>query len=212
MVGVSVKTTSIDGTDAVKSTRNIVKERTMIASLRLSSREVRARRYRFVEVKLLSRTQPLHYLFRSNCLRVMLMVAICVTSFMQFFFLYSMSRDALHKNIKFDASASLASNNEIPRRTDSTTVPSTRIQIKVNTSRDAPLYTALANSTNLKFCGSCSYNILITCSERVNEVMETNNLTRAEAQNELLANCGIDYANEPYVLLHVGPHKTGMLC
>jgi hypothetical protein len=139
------------------------------------------------------------------------MVAICVTSFMQFFFLHGMSRDALYKHPKLDASASLAS-NKTTRRTDSTTVPSTRIQIGDNNSRDAPLHTAPANSTNLTFCGSCSYNILITCSERVNEVMEKYKLTRAKAQDNLLANCGIDYANEPYVLLHVGPHKTGMLC
>ena len=78
-------------------------------------------------------------------------------------------------------------------------------------SRDAPLHFAMTNSTkNLEFCGSCAYNILITCSERVNEIMNKyNNLMRLEVENALLNYCGIDYSTEPYVLLHVGPHKTG---
>lgn len=80
----------------------------------------------------------------------------------------------------------------------------------ISDSKDAPLYSVPANKVhNLTFCASCAYNIYITCNERLDEVMAEYKLSRGEAQEELLVNCGIDYSNEPYVLLHVGPHKTG---
>ncbi|KAL3781766.1 hypothetical protein ACHAWO_002112 [Cyclotella atomus] len=144
-------------------------------------------------------------------LRVTLMVAICLMSFMQFFFLHlhGTDRDDLYpKYPRLDDPVSQAS-NKVTGLADSTPIQTRRLRLDYTNSRDAPLYTALTNSTNLTFCGSCPYNILITCSERVDELMDKYRLTRFDAQNELLANCGIDYLNEPYVLLHVGPHKTG---
>jgi hypothetical protein len=143
-------------------------------------------------------------------LRVTLMVAICLMSFLQCLFLHGMDRDTLYpKYTRLDEPASQGS-NKITVLADSTPIQTRRLRLDYTNSREAPLYTALTNSTNLTFCGSCPYNILITCSERVDELMDKYRRTRFDAQKELLANCGIDYLNEPYVLLHVGPHKTSM--
>ena len=77
-------------------------------------------------------------------------------------------------------------------------------------SREAPLHFESTNSTTkLEFCGSCAYNIRITCNERVDEIVNKYDLSRLGVEKILLAYCGINYLSEPYVLLHVGPHKTG---
>ncbi|KAL9183426.1 hypothetical protein ACHAXT_004282 [Thalassiosira profunda] len=39
--------------------------------------------------------------------------------------------------------------------------------------------------------------------------MKRYKLPEAEARESIMDQCGIDYHNEPYVLIHAGPHKTG---
>lgn len=62
----------------------------------------------------------------------------------------------------------------------------------------------------IKYCGYCPYNITTTCDKQLEDVMKSNpQLTMEAAQASLFPTCRFDPATEPYVVLHVGPHKTG---
>ncbi|KAL7517672.1 hypothetical protein ACHAWX_002579 [Stephanocyclus meneghinianus] len=61
----------------------------------------------------------------------------------------------------------------------------------------------------IRYCGYCPYDISVTCDEQLETIMNGKpGLDVEEARNSLLPTCGFD-REEPYVLLHVGPHKTG---
>ena len=74
---------------------------------------------------------------------------------------------------------------------------------------DSTVVRSTANKTKIVFCKTCSFNDRISCNERMQFLMGKHKLSESNAREELMPACGIDYYNEPYVLMHAGPHKTG---
>ena len=64
-----------------------------------------------------------------------------------------------------------------------------------------------------EFCGHCPFNEKITCQQRVQYMMQTYGVvqTVARTQKDVEERCNMYPEDEPYVLIHVGPHKTGEL-
>ncbi|KAL3799457.1 hypothetical protein HJC23_013912 [Cyclotella cryptica] len=61
----------------------------------------------------------------------------------------------------------------------------------------------------IRYCGYCPFDIYVTCDEQLEKIMNGKpGLDVMKAQKSLLPTCGLE-GGEPYVLLHVGPHKTG---
>ena len=62
---------------------------------------------------------------------------------------------------------------------------------------------------DIVWCGGCAYNNINSCDERLKYLITKYQLTEEKARESLMPKCFMDYSTEPYVLLHVGPHKTG---
>ena len=127
----------------------------------------------------------------------------------------------------------IAANNNSTSISESTTMQQQKMVnnstpiIDVSTNRDISAVSAAATAANidvdptitktnqqhkskqLQFCGSCNFNPENSCNQRLKYIMDRYQTPLDEAKHSILDRCGVDMDNEPYVLLHAGPHKTG---
>ena len=68
--------------------------------------------------------------------------------------------------------------------------------------------------TNNQFCGHCRFNDKYTCQQRVEYMMKAYSIVESVARsNDVVEEkCKLYPEDEPYLLIHAGPHKTGEFC
>ena len=88
-------------------------------------------------------------------------------------------------------------------------LPNNHTNILMQQNAHAFNITEKEDKENIVWCGGCAYNNINSCDERLKYLMEKYNLAESKARESLMPKCIMDYSTEPYVLLHVGPHKTG---
>ena len=64
-----------------------------------------------------------------------------------------------------------------------------------------------------QFCGHCRFNDKYTCQQRVEYMMKEYGIvqTVARSNDVVEERCELYPEDEPYLLIHAGPHKTGEL-
>ena len=64
-----------------------------------------------------------------------------------------------------------------------------------------------------QFCGHCRFNDVYTCQQRVEYMMKEYGIvqTVARSNDVVEERCKLYPVDEPYLLIHAGPHKTGEL-
>mmetsp|Transcript_38436 Transcript_38436/g.92653 ORF Transcript_38436/g.92653 Transcript_38436/m.92653 type:complete len:528 (-) Transcript_38436:98-1681(-) len=142
---------------------------------------------------------------REARLQRILVVAILFVSSSQFFIEYDPVNQ--HGGVHTFLGGTNNSNEIRLRSTNSLSSADVNINNNSNSSVGYP-----ANITkNLVFCGYCKLkgNLKTSCNERLKYMMGRHRIPIGVAKEKLMPDCGIDYETEPYVLLHVGPHKTG---
>eukprot|EP00956_Cyclotella_meneghiniana_P011963 scaffold16876_cov23-Cyclotella_meneghiniana.AAC.1 len=65
-----------------------------------------------------------------------------------------------------------------------------------------------SSSEMVGYCGYCPYDIKNTCDGQL-DIVRKDYSSKKDARESLLPTCSFNEATEPFVLLHVGPHKTG---
>ena len=75
--------------------------------------------------------------------------------------------------------------------------------------RSEGIAASLNRTQTLEYCGNCPYDNSKTCSDRAAYIRQRYHLSEQKARESIMDRCGVDYSTEPYVMLHVGPHKTG---
>jgi len=70
-------------------------------------------------------------------------------------------------------------------------------------------YSSVQQLMSRHLCNPSPYDNSKTCNERAAYIMQRYHLSEQKARESIMDRCGVDYSTEPYVMLHVGPHKTG---